>query len=80
MFPGLTNPAEAAYVTVAAQSLRTGLMRLMLTGIMSATVSSVEQGLNRLWLVGPAPSGGASKATHGLSRSRAAGSIRMRLR
>lgn len=47
MFPGLTKPAEAAYVAVAAQCLPAGLMGLMITGIVSATLSSMDHGLNR---------------------------------
>jgi Na+/proline symporter len=46
-FPGLTKPAEAAYVAVAAQCLPAGLMGLMITGIVSATLSSMDHGLNR---------------------------------
>lgn len=47
MFPGLTKPSEAAYVVVAAQCLPAGLMGLMITGIVSATLSSMDHGLNR---------------------------------
>lgn len=47
MFPGLAKPAEAAYVAVAAQCLPAGLMGLMITGIVSATLSSMDHGLNR---------------------------------
>lgn len=47
MYPGLTKPSEAAYVAVAAQVLPAGLMGLMITGIVSATLSSMDSGLNR---------------------------------
>ncbi len=46
-FPGLTKPSEAAYVAMAAQSLPVGLLGLMVTGIISATLSSMDHGLNR---------------------------------
>ena len=46
-FPELTKPSEAAYVAVAAQFLPIGLMGLMVTGIVSATLSSMDHGLNR---------------------------------
>jgi solute:Na+ symporter, SSS family len=47
LFPGLSKPSEAAYVAVAAQVLPAGLMGLMVTGIVSATLSSMDSGLNR---------------------------------
>lgn len=47
LFPGLAKPAEAAYVAMAAQVLPAGLMGLMITGIVSATLSSMDHGLNR---------------------------------
>lgn len=46
-FPDLTKPSEAAYVAVAASCLPVGLMGLMVTGIISATLSSMDHGLNR---------------------------------
>jgi Na+/proline symporter len=46
-FPGLTKPSEAAYVAMAALCLPAGLMGLMVTGIASATLSSMDHGLNR---------------------------------
>lgn len=46
-YPGLNQPAEAAYVAVAAQCLPVGVLGLMVTGIMSATLSSMDHGLNR---------------------------------
>lgn len=47
MFPGLTKPSEAAYVAIAAKVLPSGLLGLMITGIISATLSSMDTGLNR---------------------------------
>ncbi|HYC69835.1 MAG TPA: hypothetical protein VEB66_01425 [Opitutaceae bacterium] len=46
-FPGLAKPAEASYVAIAAQVLPAGLTGLMITGIISATTSSMDHGLNR---------------------------------
>lgn len=46
-FPGLTKPAEASYVAMAALCLPAGLMGLLITGIVSATTSSMDHGLNR---------------------------------
>lgn len=46
-FPGLAKPGEASYVAIAAQVLPAGLMGLMITGIISATTSSMDHGLNR---------------------------------
>lgn len=46
-FPGLTKPSEAAYVAMAARVLPAGLLGLMVTGIISATLSSMDHGLNR---------------------------------
>lgn len=46
-FPGLPKPGEASYVAIAAQVLPAGLMGLMITGIISATTSSMDHGLNR---------------------------------
>ncbi|OAM90511.1 hypothetical protein OH491_01895 [Termitidicoccus mucosus] len=47
LFPGLTKPSEAAYVAVASRVLPAGLMGLMITGIIAATLSSMDAGLNR---------------------------------
>ncbi len=47
LFPGLAKPSEAAYVAIAAQVLPVGMMGLMITGIISATTSSMDHGLNR---------------------------------
>jgi Na+/proline symporter len=46
-FPGLNQPAEAAYVAVASDCLPVGVLGLMVTGIVSATLSSMDHGLNR---------------------------------
>lgn len=46
-FPQLTHPNEASYVAIAMKILPTGMMGLLLAGMFSATVSSMDVGLNR---------------------------------
>ncbi|HWL14746.1 MAG TPA: hypothetical protein VNR00_04015 [Opitutus sp.] len=46
-FAGVTNPAEISYIAIAAQCLPAGLMGLLVTGIISSTMSSMDSGLNR---------------------------------
>ena len=46
-FPGISNPAEMSYVVMAAKCLPAGLMGLLVTGIISSTLSSMDTGLNR---------------------------------
>jgi Na+/proline symporter len=46
-FPQLTRPHEAAYVAVAMKVLPAGMLGLLLAGMFSATVSSMDSGLNR---------------------------------
>jgi Na+/proline symporter len=46
-FPGIANPAEMSYVVMAAKCLPAGLMGLLVTGIISSTLSSMDSGLNR---------------------------------
>ncbi|MCX6953970.1 MAG: transporter [Verrucomicrobia bacterium] len=46
-FPGIANPAEMSYVVMAAKCLPAGLMGLLVTGIISSTLSSMDTGLNR---------------------------------
>lgn len=47
MFPALKNPAEGAYVAIAMKTMPAGLLGLLVTGIFSATMSSMDTGLNR---------------------------------
>jgi Na+/proline symporter len=47
MFPTLKNPSEGAYVAIAMQLMPAGLLGLLVTGIFSATMSSMDTGLNR---------------------------------
>ena len=44
---GVVNPAEMSYITIAAQTLPAGLLGLLVTGIISSTMSSMDSGLNR---------------------------------
>ncbi len=44
---GVANPAEMSYITIAAQTLPAGLLGLLVTGIISSTMSSMDSGLNR---------------------------------
>jgi Na+/proline symporter len=44
---GVTNPAEMSYIAMAALCLPAGLMGLLVTGIISSTMSSMDTGLNR---------------------------------
>ncbi|MFA7342990.1 MAG: hypothetical protein WC003_01680 [Terrimicrobiaceae bacterium] len=46
-FPSLSRPEEGAYVAMAQLCLPTGLLGLMITGIISATLSATDHGLNR---------------------------------
>lgn len=45
--PGLSNPAEMSYIAIAARCLPAGLLGLLVTGIISSTMSSMDTGLNR---------------------------------
>jgi solute:Na+ symporter, SSS family len=47
MLPGLKDPSEGAYVAIAMATMPAGLMGLLVTGIFSATMSSMDTGLNR---------------------------------
>ncbi len=44
---GLTDPAEMSYIAIAALCLPAGLLGLLVTGIISSTMSSMDSGLNR---------------------------------
>lgn len=44
---GVTNPAEMSYIVMAAVCLPAGLLGLLVTGIISSTMSSMDTGLNR---------------------------------
>ncbi len=44
---GLSQPSEMSYIAIAALCLPAGLMGLLVTGIISSTMSSMDTGLNR---------------------------------
>ncbi len=44
---GVSNPAEMSYIVIAAHCLPVGLLGLLVTGIISSTLSSMDSGLNR---------------------------------
>ena len=46
-YAGIANPAEMSYIAIAAKCLPAGLMGLLVTGIVSSTMSSMDTGLNR---------------------------------
>ncbi|MDQ5977135.1 MAG: hypothetical protein QG602_107 [Verrucomicrobiota bacterium] len=47
VFPGLTNPAEGAFLAMCLQTMPAGMLGLLLSGIFAATMSSMDSGLNR---------------------------------
>lgn len=47
MFPSLNNPSEAAFVAICITTMPAGMIGLLLSGIFSATMSSMDSGLNR---------------------------------
>jgi Na+/proline symporter len=46
-YAGAVNPAEMSYIAIAAQCVPVGLLGLLVTGIISSTMSSMDSGLNR---------------------------------
>ncbi|HWA26529.1 MAG TPA: hypothetical protein VG734_12785 [Lacunisphaera sp.] len=46
-FPGLSSPGEAAYAAMAVDTLPAGLLGLLVTAIIAATLSSMDEALNR---------------------------------
>jgi Na+/proline symporter len=47
IFPGLKNPAEGAFLAMCVTTMPAGMVGLLLSGIFSATMSSMDSGLNR---------------------------------
>ncbi len=47
MFPALSNPSETAFVAICITTMPAGMIGLLLSGIFSATMSSMDSGLNR---------------------------------
>jgi Na+/proline symporter len=46
-FPNLNNPSEAAYIVAGQYAFPIGMMGLLICGLFSATMSSMDSGLNR---------------------------------
>lgn len=46
-YPGLSSPGEAAYAAMAIDTLPPGLLGLLATAIIAATLTSMDEGLNR---------------------------------
>lgn len=46
-YSGISNPAEMSYIAIAARCLPAGVLGLLVTGIISSTMSSMDTGLNR---------------------------------
>jgi len=46
-FPSLSSPGEAAYAVMALDTLPPGLLGLLVTGIIAATLTGMDDGLNR---------------------------------
>lgn len=47
IFPGLKNPAEAAFVVAGLDNMPAGMLGLLLSGIFGATMSNMDIGLNK---------------------------------
>lgn len=47
LMPGLSNPAEGAYVAMGLKLLPAGMIGILLSAIFAATMSSMDSGLNR---------------------------------
>jgi Na+/proline symporter len=47
IFPDLRNPAEGAFFATCLATLPTGMLGLLISGILAATMSSMDSGLNR---------------------------------
>lgn len=47
MFPGLKNPSEGAFLAISVDTMPAGMIGLLLCGILAATMSSMDSGLNK---------------------------------
>ncbi len=47
MFPHMKNPAEASFIAIAREVLPTGMMGLLVCGILASTISTMDAGLNK---------------------------------
>lgn len=47
VFPGLKNPSEGAFLAISMDTMPAGMIGLLLCGILAATMSSMDSGLNK---------------------------------
>lgn len=47
MFPGMKNPSEGAFLAISVKTMPAGMIGLLLCGILAATMSSMDSGLNK---------------------------------
>jgi Na+/proline symporter len=47
LFPGLKNPTEGAFLAISIDTMPAGMLGLLLCGILAATMSSMDSGLNK---------------------------------
>lgn len=47
MFPALKNPSEGAFLAISVSTMPAGMIGLLLCGILAATMSSMDSGLNK---------------------------------
>ncbi len=47
MFPGMKNPSEGAFLAISISTMPAGMIGLLLCGILAATMSSMDSGLNK---------------------------------
>ena len=47
VFPGLKNPSEGAFLAISMTTMPAGMIGLLLCGILAATMSSMDSGLNK---------------------------------
>ncbi|HSI07894.1 MAG TPA: hypothetical protein VK985_04840 [Rariglobus sp.] len=47
LFPALKNPSEGAFLAISITTMPTGMIGLLICGILAATMSSMDSGLNR---------------------------------
>ncbi|MBC8009786.1 MAG: transporter, partial [Burkholderiales bacterium] len=47
MFPGMKNPSEGAFLAISITTMPVGMVGLLICGILAATMSSMDSGLNR---------------------------------
>jgi SSS family solute:Na+ symporter len=47
LFPGMKNPSEGAFLAISITTMPTGMVGLLICGILAATMSSMDSGLNK---------------------------------